>query len=602
MEHNILVDLQIAGQQISHFNAIKIIQSFNAHHEFEIVLNHDVIEDTGSFKIDQSQSWVGQQLLLSLDDGAMNFKGIICEVALEQSHGLRGNLIVKGYSSTILLEGSVHLRSYSNTTLNKVINEVMKGIASNDLEMNVTPFYRDDINYITQFKESNFQFLNRLSAEYGDFLYYDGSVLHFGKSRDQKRVKLVHGQNLNVMKIAVRVQPLNFAYFSYNSTENTLLASGNHAGEGTLNDYARLAADKSKELFSDTGNIAIKPRVNNQQQIESLTQRHAEASAANLADITGESTNTKVNIGSIAEIEVSRKNLKGIFDQNEFGQYLITEITHEIDGIGRYLNRFKGISADVNVLLNPTVKQPQAVSQVGTVTDNSDPKHMGRVKVQLLWQQLDQTTDWIRVLTPDAGSSGSFTQNRGQVFIPEVGDEVMVGFRYNDPDRPFVMGSLFNGDTAAGGGSANILKTISTRSGHLIEFDDSDGEESITITDKNRNVIRFDTNSSSIEITAPEYVRIRAKNIELIAEDDISFTAGESIALSAADHITQTAGKDLINTAENITMVANDNIHKTAAHIEKTAERVNVSSTKENIELHSSKEIINKSGGKVKLF
>jgi len=215
---------------------------------------------------------------------------------------------------------------------------------------------------------------------------------------------------------------------------------------------------------------------------------------------------------------------------------------------------------------------------------------------------LDQTTDWIRVLTPDAGSSGSFNQNRGQVFIPEVGDEVMVGFRYNDPDRPFVMGSLFNGDTAAGGGSANILKTISTRSGHLIEFDDSDGEESITITDKNRNVIRFDTNSSSIEITAPEYVRIRAKNIELIAEDDISFTAGESIALSAADHITQTAGKDLINTAENITMVANDNIHKTAAHIEKTAERVNVSSTKENIELHSSKEIINKSGGKVKLF
>ena len=52
-------------------------------------------------------------------------------------------------------------------------------------------------------------------------------------------------------------------------------------------------------------------------------------------------------------------------------------------------------------------------------------------------------TSWIRVLTPDAGSSGKVSSNRGFVFIPEKGDQVMIGFHYNDPNRPYVQGSLF---------------------------------------------------------------------------------------------------------------------------------------------------------------
>ena len=51
----------------------------------------------------------------------------------------------------------------------------------------------------------------------------------------------------------------------------------------------------------------------------------------------------------------------------------------------------------------------------------------------MLWQKNNATTDWIRVLTPDGGSSEPFSKNRGYVFIPEVGDQVIVGFRYNDP-------------------------------------------------------------------------------------------------------------------------------------------------------------------------
>jgi type VI secretion system secreted protein VgrG len=51
------------------------------------------------------------------------------------------------------------------------------------------------------------------------------------------------------------------------------------------------------------------------------------------------------------------------------------------------------------------------------------------------------------------------------VFIPEIGDQVMLGFRYNDPNRPFVMGSMYNGTTGAGGQEKNHLKSIFTRGG-----------------------------------------------------------------------------------------------------------------------------------------
>ncbi|MFR3711718.1 MAG: phage baseplate assembly protein V [Phocaeicola plebeius] len=47
---------------------------------------------------------------------------------------------------------------------------------------------------------------------------------------------------------------------------------------------------------------------------------------------------------------------------------------------------------------------------------------------------------------------------QGFVFIPEKDDIVLVGFRYDDPKRPFVMGSLFNGKTGTGGDSGNKKK------------------------------------------------------------------------------------------------------------------------------------------------
>jgi len=89
---------------------------------------------------------------------------------------------------------------------------------------------------------------------------------------------------------------------------------------------------------------------------------------------------------------------------------------------------------------------------MAAVLSNADPEGKGRVRVRMNWQTDGMQTGWVRVMTPDGGSSSDVKSNRGFVFIPEVGDQVLLGFRHGDPARPYVMGSLFNGTTGGGGG------------------------------------------------------------------------------------------------------------------------------------------------------
>ncbi|MEM6815586.1 MAG: phage baseplate assembly protein V, partial [Bacteroidota bacterium] len=166
-------------------------------------------------------------------------------------------------------------------------------------------------------------------------------------------------------------------------------------------------------------------------------------------------------------------------------------------------------------------KQPSVHSQLAVVTDNVDPKGMGRVKVKFFWMQEVMESYWMRVMMPDAGAGEQHPQNRGHVFIPEVGDQVIVGFERMNPNCPFVMGGLFHGANGTGGGENNDVKSITTRSGHMLKFDDAANAESITIIDKYQNVIFIDTANKKIRISAQETIDIEAKNINIRATEKI---------------------------------------------------------------------------------
>ena len=88
------------------------------------------------------------------------------------------------------------------------------------------------------------------------------------------------------------------------------------------------------------------------------------------------------------------------------------------------------------------IPSPLAQPELGVVKKNDDPDGQGRVRVQLHWQEQDTMTDWIQVMSPDGGSSDKVAKNRGFVFIPEVGDLVMVAYRDGNCDAPFRAGQF----------------------------------------------------------------------------------------------------------------------------------------------------------------
>jgi uncharacterized protein involved in type VI secretion and phage assembly len=292
------------------------------------------------------------------------------------------------------------------------------------------------------------------------------------------------------------------------------------------------------------------------------------------------------------------------FGETELGEYLITQVSHQLTNGNQYTSTFKAIAGDTHIIPTPILPAPPCEPQLAIVRKNDDPQRQGRVRVQFLWQKGDNMTDWIRVMTPDAGSGDKTAKNRGFVFVPEVGDQVMVGFQDGNASAPFVLGSLFHGknSSAQGGGKDNFVKTIQTRSGHTIEFDDEADGTHIIIRDTGGNEICLDTKGKSITITATENITLKAKNIDLTASENVSISAGENVNTSAGESIAQSAMKDTTLTAENIHTIANEKISLVAKELEAVAEKVTMDSSKEDLLLSSAKKIDIQSSEKVRLF
>jgi uncharacterized protein involved in type VI secretion and phage assembly len=169
------------------------------------------------------------------------------------------------------------------------------------------------------------------------------------------------------------------------------------------------------------------------------------------------------------------------------------------------------------------------------VSDISDPDGQGRVKVKLPWSADSGSgayEAWARLATLMGGSS------RGSWFVPDVSDEVVVGFEGGHPERPYVLGALWNGtdsppETMDGAGK-NYKKVLKSRNGVKITLDDNDGTESlkletpggqkvtlkdgpgaVTIEDSNGNSVKLE--SSGVTVTASSKVTVNASTATISA-------------------------------------------------------------------------------------
>jgi uncharacterized protein involved in type VI secretion and phage assembly len=177
---------------------------------------------------------------------------------------------------------------------------------------------------------------------------------------------------------------------------------------------------------------------------------------------------------------------------------------------------------------------------VGVVTNTQDPAGLGRVKVKFPWLSDSEESFWARVATPMAG------KGRGFYFLPEVEDEVLLAFEQGDARFPYVLGALWNGQDKPPENNdkgENNIRSIKSRSGHVIRLNDTDGAEKIEIQDRSgKNTIVIDTAKNTITMTSDKditlsaskgTIKLDAQKIEINSSADTKIAAGAGMDVKA---------------------------------------------------------------------
>jgi uncharacterized protein involved in type VI secretion and phage assembly len=434
--------------------------------------------------------------------------------------------------------------SFMDLTLKNIVSEAV-ATSGNGGSVKANPKFTSPIDYLCQYDETCFEFLNRLSWIYGEWFFYDGQDCYFGKTEGDEEVVTFESEILTFdLKAGLLPSKMKRYHYLVHRDDETELEAPNPSTAG----YHSMAQFRSSSVYTSKAILPSEAVVLTDNELDITTRAERNRSTFSMLTMNGTSQTSKVKIGEKIKVKLPEK--MGT-TKKEVDIFLVTSVVHEFDIKGRYINTFTAIPSKVENIPMQPVCFPKAFSQLAWVKTNDDEDKKGRVKVQFQWQKdVNKTTNWIRVQTPDAGPGSSpnpkakyddkVPENRGFVFIPEEGDIVMIGFEYGDPNRPFVAGSIFSEKKSKGGKDDNHIKTITTRTSHVIEFNDRENDGwGITIKDYNGNIINLDTKDKNITVTAPNTITMNAT--------DIIMNATKSVSVHSPDINIGDEGGDLSN-------------------------------------------------------
>lgn len=227
------------------------------------------------------------------------------------------------------------------------------------------------------------------------------------------------------------------------------------------------------------------------------------------------------------------------------GTYTLSSVRHTFDGSGFYTT-FTISGLHDRSLLGLT--QPGAVTRasngararidgpvIAKVSNTNDEKMMGRVKVEFPWLGDGAESHWAPVVSPGGG------KDKGLQLIPEVGDTVLVAFEHGDVRRPYVLGGVYNtqdmmpsgpAPPPVSGGKTNI-RMLKTRAGHVLTFDDTPGQEGITIeTHRGSKVAIVEAPQPAIELS-----NMNGQNSVTIDKQGITVQSSTNIELKATGQL-----------------------------------------------------------------
>lgn len=161
------------------------------------------------------------------------------------------------------------------------------------------------------------------------------------------------------------------------------------------------------------------------------------------------------------------------------------------------------------------------------VTKLVDDQSLGRIEVRFPWLGSDGDQD-VRAM---ATLVSPYADNdQGLMILPEVDSQVLVSFEAGNLRRPYVLGATWNGEEPLPSEpqEANNLRLLKTRSGHILEFDDSEGSAKVTLSTAGGHELVLDDGASTMTL------RHSSGHV-------ITFTAGGAIEITANSTVDLTA-------------------------------------------------------------
>ncbi len=337
--------------------------------------------------------------------------------------------------------------------------------------------------YCVQYNETSLNFVSRLLEEEGIFYYFehsDGSHVLVLADHPSDCPVCVNLSTANFVTETSRawletdivtsagmeeiVVPKTFQLTDYDFTSpaSSLLSTVSGTGTGSLYEYPGLYTTK------DDGDARVKIRLDEAQSLQKT--------------LWGESICRTFRSGqkfTLAQHPLDALN----------ADYVLHSVSHS-GAHNRYSNSFSGFPADAafrppRAAAKPRIHGTQTAVVVGKSGEEIWTDQYGRIKVQFYWDQVGKNDEnsscWIRVAQGWAG------KNWGATWLPRIGQEVVVAFLDGNPDRPLVVGSVYNGQqpvpyALSDQQTKSTIKSSSSKGGsgfNEIRFEDKAGSEEV---------------------------------------------------------------------------------------------------------------------------
>jgi type VI secretion system secreted protein VgrG len=577
---------------------LKLSQKMADHHHFSFVWQYTgkaIIKPADQAKA--LRSFLGDEVIFtfkSLTGVKLMSKGIITELSSVDLHGSPVGLHVTGISHTIVLDDMKKSRTY----LERGMDDIALGIfAEGPGEFyqrdSIKSTYLKEFKYMAQYNETSFEFLKRLASRYGQWFYFDGMRMQFGQTKTSK-IKLINGASLHSFKIQTNMSAhkISLAGYDYNNANNIRNAAA-RSSAGSKDSFSSIVGYNQGTVAQTELSVgAYTNSAQNKEDIDEMVKLQTAASDANSVYYSG-----------ISYIPLGIGQVFTIINQTVEHELIVIEATHHSKVHGNYSCVFKAIPADVAAPHYTNVHIfAHAETQPAKIKDNNDPEGLGRVKVEFYWASGSTSSEWMRMIQPHSGSG------KGFYFIPEIEEEVLVGFEGGNAQNPYVLGTQYNGIESSGySSSGNDQKVIHTRSGTKMIFNDAEG--SVLIEDPSGNSYLMD-GKGNIEVNAPnDMILTVGKNLNInVGENmttNIAMNKSDNIGMNNIESIgvmkmTSVAGDFLSNVAGSFFENIKGNRESESKDRKETAKLVILDSTEAAINIKSAKNVNSHSGEKSK--